>query len=97
MPVAWDFITTSVPEPKAVIFWVAYMVAPVPYIISSELKGFIFTSAIAVIVGLISTYSFKLVKNDSYSSIMSNIETVENTEKIELNILERTVNAISTF
>ncbi len=56
---------------------------------------FIFTSIIALIVGLITTYSFKLVNQDSYSTIMNEMSESGDT-KIELNILSRTVEAIST-
>lgn len=58
---------------------------------------FIATTLISVIIGLATTFSFELVSPKDSQNIL---ETLENTgetesEKVELNILERTVQAIS--
>ncbi len=55
---------------------------------------FLITSIIAVGIGLLATYSFKLVNPSDSAAILETMDTsVEATE--ELNILERTVQAIS--
>ena len=58
---------------------------------------FLLTSIVAVLVGVASTYTFKLVDNDNGQEIRDSLvfddEVVDTTE---LNILERTVSAIST-
>ena len=55
---------------------------------------FIVTSLVAVLVGLVSTYSFKLVNPSDTESIKAAM-VEESQEDVELNILERTVSAIS--
>ena len=56
---------------------------------------FIATSLVAVIVGIGSTYATKLVSPSDSSTILETLEEGIQEEKIELNILERTVSAIS--
>ncbi len=56
---------------------------------------FIVTSLVAVIVGLVSTYSIKLVNPSDSEAIMETLGESAESEKVELNILERTVQAIS--
>jgi Na+/H+-dicarboxylate symporter len=56
---------------------------------------FIVTSLVAVFVGLVSTYSFKLVNPKDSAAILETLDTGAEAEKVELNILERTVSAIS--
>lgn len=55
---------------------------------------FIITSLVAVTIGLISTYSFKLVDNSNKDAL---IETLSDSgeEKVELNILERTISVLT--
>lgn len=56
---------------------------------------FIVTSLVAVVVGLVSTYSIKLVSTDDSQKIMETLGEETTSEEVELNILERTVQAIS--
>lgn len=56
---------------------------------------FIVTSLVAVTIGLITTYSIKLVNPDDSQKIIETLSDEVTDEKIELNILERTVQAIS--
>ena len=57
---------------------------------------FLMTSVVAVLIGIVSTYSFKLVDtkngNEIRESLVLDDETTENTE---LNLLEKTVDAVS--
>ena len=55
---------------------------------------FIVTSLVAVVIGLVSTYSIKLVNPSDSEAIVETLGEAEN-EEVELNILERTVQAIS--
>ena len=58
---------------------------------------FLFTSLVAVLIGIVSTYTFKLVDiengNEIRESLFFDDEVVE---EPDLNLLERTVNALST-
>ncbi len=56
---------------------------------------FVVVSLIAAAVGLLSTYTFKLVNPKDSSAILEVLDSSEEAEKVELNILERTVTAIS--
>jgi len=57
---------------------------------------FVATSLIAVIIGLVSTYSFPLVDSKNSSTILELLEEDTTSQtKTELNILERTIKAIS--
>lgn len=57
---------------------------------------FIVTSLIAVIIGLISTYSFKLVSPEDGEKIKASLSTEEETEEAEeISILERTVSVLT--
>ena len=57
---------------------------------------FIVTSLIAVIIGLISTYSFKLVNPEDGEQIKASLSTEEETEEAEeISILERTVSVLT--
>lgn len=58
---------------------------------------FIFTSLVAVLVGLASTYSFKLVEAEDGEQIKSSLENLEEpeTDTEELSILERTVSVLT--
>lgn len=62
-------------------------------VLASIIGTFIFASLIAASVGLISTYSFKLVDPKDSSIILENLSNTETEENVELNILERTVAA----
>lgn len=57
---------------------------------------FIFTSLVAVLIGIVSTYSFKLVNTRDGDAIKESlvIDEVEKSD-VELNLLDRTVQAIS--
>ncbi len=55
---------------------------------------FIITSLVAVTIGLIGTYSFKLVDNADHDALIKNLGPEESTD-VELNILERTVSVVS--
>ena len=57
---------------------------------------FVITSLVSVVIGLISTYSTKLVKTSDSNAIIETLKDEDTKEEIELNILERTVEAIST-
>ena len=60
---------------------------------------FIVMSLVSVLVGVLSTYSFKLVNTDDGAKIRAELEeqsgTAETTETEDLNILERTVNVLT--
>ena len=60
---------------------------------------FIVMSLVSVLVGVLSTYSFKLVNTDDGAKIRDELEaqsgTAETTETEDLNILERTVNVLT--
>ncbi len=63
-------------------------------LIKTTILVFIITSLVAVAVGIISTYSFKLVDTENGTSILSTL-TDEEQESAPLDILNRTVSAIS--
>ncbi len=66
-------------------------------IIGSVIVVFVITSIVALLVGFVSTYFVKLVAVKDTNSIVSTLkldDTLEN--EVELNLLERTVSAIST-
>ncbi len=57
---------------------------------------FLFTSLVAVAVGVVSTYSFKLVNNTNGEAIRESLDmNTEEETSTELNLLEKTVKAIS--
>lgn len=65
-------------------------------ILISTFLVFLFTSVVAVLIGIVSTYSFKLVDVKNGELIRNSLEeTTEVSEKTELNLLEKTVSAIS--
>lgn len=64
-------------------------------VITTILITFAITSLVAVIVGLVSTFSVKLVNPSDESAILSTLSETTETEKVEINILERTISAIS--
>ncbi len=64
-------------------------------ILTTTIIMFIITSLIAVLVGFVSTAAVKLVDNEDTAAIEKVFDnTIE--EGVELNLLERTVNALST-
>lgn len=65
-------------------------------VLGSIIGVFIITSIVAVAIGLVSTYSIKLVDTNDSTAILETLSEDETTSSIELNILERTVKAIST-
>ena len=57
---------------------------------------FLGTAIVAVLISIASTYSFKLVDNKNGDAIRNSLEeTTEVSEKTELNLLEKTVDAVS--
>ncbi len=64
-------------------------------LLSSIVFVFLITSIVALIIGLATTLFVPLVKTDSYTMVMEQTYETEDTE-LELNLLERTVSAIST-
>ena len=64
-------------------------------IMRSIILVFIITSLVAVIVGLLTTHITPLVETKDSNKILSSLKLDESGEKLELNILERTVEAIS--
>lgn len=64
-------------------------------ILTSVILVFVITSVVAVIIGLVSTYSFKLVNTHDGELIKDSLESDVVMEEVDLNILERTVSAIS--
>lgn len=65
-------------------------------VLGSIIGVFVITSIVAVAIGLVSTYSIKLVDTNDSTAILETLSEDETTSSIELNILERTVKAIST-
>ena len=65
-------------------------------ILVSTFLVFLFTSVVAVIIGVVSTYSFKLVDTENGEAIRDSLvlEDEEN-QDTELNLLDKTVSAIS--
>ena len=64
-------------------------------IMRSIILVFIITSLVAVLVGLLTTHITPLVETKDSNKILSSLKLDESGEKLELNILERTVEAIS--
>lgn len=64
-------------------------------VILSIFGVFIATSLVAVTIGLVSTYSIKLVNTKDSAAIIETLKENDPAEKVELNLLERTVEAIS--
>lgn len=58
---------------------------------------FVFTSLVAVLIGLLSTYSFNLVESEDGEQIRASLETEEeaDTESEDLSFLERTVSVLT--
>lgn len=65
-------------------------------VITTIFGVFIMTTLVSVVVGLITTFTFELVNPKDSAAIVETLSTDAESEKIELNILERTVQAIST-
>ncbi|MCM1370846.1 MAG: dicarboxylate/amino acid:cation symporter [Clostridium sp.] len=63
-------------------------------IVKSIIVVFVVTSLISVIVGLISTYSIKLVNNED-SRVIKDMMVEQESSEIKLNILQKTVDVIS--
>lgn len=65
-------------------------------VLISTFVMFLVTSLIAVLIGIVSTYSFKLVDSKNGELIKENLSIEEeNQEQEDVNILDRTVNTIS--
>ncbi len=64
-------------------------------LIRTTILVFVITSLVAVVVGLISTYSYKLVDAKNGADILSSLTTDVEESQTELDILNRTVTAIS--
>ena len=65
-------------------------------VITTIFGVFIITTLVSVIIGLVTTFTFELVNTEDSKAIVETLSTSEETEKVELNILERTIQAIST-
>ena len=64
-------------------------------VITTIFGVFIITTLISVVIGLITTFSFELVNPQDTQAIINTLDTTASEEEVELNILERTVQAIS--
>ena len=64
-------------------------------VITTIFGVFIITTLVSVVIGLITTFTFELVNPSDSQKIIETLATGETVEKVELNILERTVQAIS--
>lgn len=64
-------------------------------IMASIVGVFVFTSLVAVAVGLVATYSTDLVESGDAKQILETLDEGEEAEEEEMTILERTVTAIS--
>ena len=64
-------------------------------VISSIFLVFVITSLVAIVIGVLTTYTIKLVNPEDSSAIIETLKDNEESEDIKLNILERTVQAIS--
>ena len=64
-------------------------------ILGTVFAVFIITSLISVIVGIVTTKSFKLIDSDYSEKIQETLSTEEESEEINVNFLERTVETIS--
>lgn len=65
-------------------------------VITTIFGVFIVTTLISVVIGLVTTFTFELVNPKDSAAIVATLTSDAETEKVELNILERTVQAIST-
>ncbi len=65
-------------------------------VITTIFGVFIITTLVSVVIGLVTTFAFELVNPKDSAAIVETLSTEAETEKVELNILERTVQAIST-
>lgn len=61
----------------------------------SIIGTFVVVSLIAAVIGLVSTYSFKLINPKDSSTILEVLDAGTEAESVELNIIERTIQAIS--
>ena len=65
-------------------------------ILVSTFLVFLFTSLVAAIIGVVSTYSFKLVDSENGVKIKNSLITSSDVDTdVELNLLDRTISAIS--
>lgn len=64
-------------------------------VITTIFGVFIITTLVSVVIGLITTFSFELVNPQDTQAIINTLDTTASEEEVELNILERTVQAIS--
>ena len=64
-------------------------------VITTIFGVFIVTTLISVVIGLVTTFAFELVNPSDSQAIIESLATGGATEEVELNILERTVQAIS--
>lgn len=64
-------------------------------IITTIIITFIITSLVAVLVGLVTTYNITLVKGSNITTIKNSLTSETLEETAELNILERTVSALT--
>ena len=64
-------------------------------VITTIFGVFIITTLVSVLIGLVTTFAFELVSPKDSSAIVETLTTDAESEKVELNILERTVQAIS--
>lgn len=64
-------------------------------VITTIFGVFIFTTLVSVAIGLVTTFSIKLVNPEDTTAIVESLDTSIEEETIELNLLERTVQAIS--
>ena len=65
-------------------------------VITTIFGVFIITTLVSVFIGLVTTFAFELVNPKDSAAIVETLSTEAESEKVELNILERTVQAIST-
>ena len=64
-------------------------------IIRSIILVFVMTSLVSVVIGIVTTYPIELVDTNDTEAIKEMMSSDEESEEIELNILERTVEVIS--
>ena len=65
-------------------------------ILGSTFLIFLLTSIVAVIIGIVSTYSFNLVNLDDSEAILDRLEIDDvSNDTVELDLLEKTVSAVS--
>ena len=65
-------------------------------VITTIFGVFIITTLVSVVIGLVTTFAFELVNPKDSAAIVETLATDAETENVKLNILERTVQAIST-